>query len=78
MSMQSSTQHVWITVTDCTAFDYRVLIIMYSSFHDTTVALKPNQQSKPSTIWAAVLKIEKRADGPKKEEDYLWIKCHAV
>jgi hypothetical protein len=53
-------------------------MIMYSSFHDTTVALKPNQQSKPSTIWAAVLKIEKRADGPKKEEDYLWIKCHAV
>jgi hypothetical protein len=49
-----------------------------SSLHERTKAVKPNQYTKPSTYWAAVLWFDREPAGPKREEDYLWIKCKGV
>lgn len=51
---------------------------MDSSFHGKTKAVVPNHPSKSSTYWVAVLKTDKRPEGEKVEDDYLWVKCHAV
>ena len=48
----------------------------HSSFHATAFALKPNQPSKPSTFWVAVLHAHLEPTANLKENDFLWIKCH--
>lgn len=48
----------------------------HSSFHAITFALKPNQPSKPSTFWVAVLYAHLEPSPNLKENDFLWIKCH--
>lgn len=47
-----------------------------SSFHASVFALKPNQPSKPSTYWVAVLRADLKPSTNLKEEDFLWIKCN--
>ena len=54
------------------------LLTVDSSFHEKTKASKPSQPSKPTTYWIAVLPLDKKPEGPKTEEDYLWIKCQKV
>lgn len=33
---------------------------------------------KPSSYWCAILKISGKSEGPKREDDFLWIKCHGI
>lgn len=48
----------------------------HSLFHTTALALKPDQPSKPSTYWIAVLIATLKPSINLKEEDFLWVKCH--
>lgn len=53
-----------------------ILDMDHSLFHRTAFTLKPNQPSKPSTYWVAVLIATLKPSANLKEEDFLWVKCH--
>ncbi|KAI4210125.1 MAG: hypothetical protein LQ351_007028 [Letrouitia transgressa] len=44
----------------------------------STNAVKPAGTLKPSSYWCAILKISGKSEGPKREDDFLWIKCHGI
>lgn len=48
----------------------------HQAFHQTVLALKPSQPTKPSTLWVAVLNANIEPSQNAKEEDFLWVKCH--
>ncbi|KAL8681632.1 MAG: hypothetical protein Q9224_006838, partial [Gallowayella concinna] len=48
------------------------------SLHDKAFAVLPNISTKPSNIVVAILKADKNSNGSLTEDDFLWIKCHAV
>jgi hypothetical protein len=49
------------------------------SLHEKAKAVKPDQPTKPSSYWVAVLKADKRpTDLNLAEVDFLWVKCHGV
>lgn len=52
---------------------------LFSSLHEKAKAVKPNQPSKPTSYWVAVLNANKRpTDLNLAEVDFLWVKCHGV
>ncbi|KAI4255107.1 MAG: hypothetical protein LQ352_002736 [Teloschistes flavicans] len=48
--------------------------------HDKTKECMPEsmQLNKPNALAVAILKPDRKPDGPKYEDDYLWVKCFAV
>ncbi|CAF9943183.1 MAG: hypothetical protein ALECFALPRED_010769, partial [Alectoria fallacina] len=53
------------------------LLLPASFLHDLAIKCKPVATAKPSTIWVAVLRIDKLPSEDSTEEDFLWIKCHS-
>ncbi|KAL8716632.1 MAG: hypothetical protein Q9225_006051, partial [Loekoesia sp. 1 TL-2023] len=49
-----------------------------SSLHDKALSVLPELDPKPSTIIVAVLRAGRDARGDLQQDDFLWIKCHAV
>ncbi|KAL8769219.1 MAG: hypothetical protein Q9209_004720 [Squamulea sp. 1 TL-2023] len=47
------------------------------SLHAKASAVLPKLSTKPTTIVVAILQADKDANGHLREEDFLWIKCHA-
>lgn len=45
--------------------------------HDLAIKCKPSAPTKASTIWIAVLRVDKVPSEDSTEEDFLWIKCHS-
>ncbi|KAL9066850.1 MAG: hypothetical protein Q9161_007269 [Pseudevernia consocians] len=46
--------------------------------HDLAIKCKPTATAKSTTIWVAILRIDKVPSEESTEEDFLWIKCHSV
>ncbi|KAL8789297.1 MAG: hypothetical protein Q9213_001220 [Squamulea squamosa] len=49
----------------------------HGSLHAKASAVLPKLSMKPTTIVVAILQADKDANGRLREEDFLWIKCHA-
>ena len=49
-----------------------------SFLHDVAVKCKPIATAKPTTIWVAILRVDKLPSKDITDEDFLWIKCHSV
>lgn len=54
------------------------LTFLQSFLHDLAVKCKPVATAKATTIWVAILRIDKVPSEDITEEDFLWIKCHSV
>ncbi|KAL8724724.1 MAG: hypothetical protein Q9166_007785 [cf. Caloplaca sp. 2 TL-2023] len=50
---------------------------MFSSLHAKASAVVPDLKTKPSTILVAILHTDKDPNGIIRQEDFLWVKCHA-